>query len=127
MIEVFMSCTSLAMSEPDTRSSVFAPSSLMLQRRWRRISNVMGSTRIRGRSAAFDRSAFTAIAVLPSWIDVARPRHAEALQGAAVLDLRGLGAAQMQLGGQVEGQLLRTLGLHDPSVLLGHVRVALRE
>jgi len=33
MSDVFMSCTSLAMSEPDTRSSVFAPSSLMLQRR----------------------------------------------------------------------------------------------
>ncbi len=68
MIDAFMSCTSLAMSEPDTRSRVFAASSLMLQRRCRRISNVIGSVRIAGPVFAFVDSAIVIVsptALLP--------------------------------------------------------------
>src|SRR6266851_1735502 len=46
MIDVFMSWTSLAISEPETRSRVCPASSLMLHKRWRRISKVTGSTRV---------------------------------------------------------------------------------
>src|SRR5581483_9323802 len=127
--EVFMSCTSLAMSEPDTRSSVFAPSSLMLHSRWRRISKVIGSTRIFGPDAALAAlvaAVFTAIR--PSLlVHRAGPGDAHPLQRAPVLDLSRVGPAQVQLRGQVERELLGTLRLDDPAVLLGDIGVAFGE
>src|SRR6185295_4895263 len=127
MIEVFMSWTSLAMSEPDTRSRVFAPSSLMLQRRWRRISKVIGSTRMRGPGVPFVFGAvFTAI-VSSLRVDRAGPRDPEPLQRSAVLHRGGVGPPQMELRREVEWQLLGTLRLDDAPILLGDLAVALRE
>src|SRR6266581_1984633 len=70
MIEAFMSWTSLAMSEPETRSRVFAASSLMLQRRCRRISNVIGSTRIADHSILLGHGG---VAIGPDLVRLVEP------------------------------------------------------
>src|SRR5438034_5208119 len=121
MIEAFMSWTSLAMSEPETRSRVFAASSLMLQRRCRRISNVIGSTRIAGPAFAFVGSAIV-IVFLPR---ARSPLDPEPLERPPVFDRRRIRSAQVQLVGKVERQELRALGLDDHSILLGDGGVAI--
>src|SRR5215218_262296 len=70
--DVFMSWTSLAMSDPETRSSVWPASSLMLHKRWRTISKVTGSTRVGSVDA---RDASWTIAGSALLGDGAQPRH----------------------------------------------------
>src|SRR4029434_2828541 len=46
------------------------------------------------------------------------PFHAELLEAAAILERRGVGAAQMKLLGEIERKLFGPLGFDDPFVLL---------
>src|SRR6266851_6870710 len=65
MIDVFISWTSLAINEPETRSRVCPASSLMLHNRWRRISNVTGSTRVGSAETATMSDGQTRSVMLP--------------------------------------------------------------